>query len=180
MPTPPSPPLSAIDTEISIIPPVVEPLPLLRPLGVVNRNPSPLFAKLADLYQALRNERKPERRKSMLSRWFTNWREKVGTDLYPALRLILPQKDRERAVYGLKETTLGKCFLASMGIDPKSSDGKRVLNWKKPTPDHPTVGDFPTTLYEVLAPRCPNTHGTLTVDRLNELLDDLTKSVRNL
>ncbi|KAG9094130.1 DNA ligase (ATP) [Ceratobasidium sp. 392] len=90
------------------------------------------------------------------------------------------KKDRERAVYGLKETTLAKCFLASMGIDPKSLDGKRVLNWKKPTPDNPTVGDFPTTLYEVLAPRCPNTHGTLTVDRLNELLDDLTKSARNL
>ncbi|QRV95869.1 ATP-dependent DNA ligase [Ceratobasidium sp. AG-Ba] len=180
MPTPPSPPLSAVDTEILAPPPVVEPLPLIKPAGVINHNPSPPFSKLAALYEALRSERKPEKRKTMLLRWFGNWREKVGTDLYPALRLILPEKDRERAVYGLKEITLAKCFLASMGIDPKSSDGKRVLNWKKPTPDNPTVGDFPTTLYEVLAPRCPNTHGTLTVDRLNELLDDLTKSARNL
>ncbi|KAG8696577.1 DNA ligase (ATP) [Ceratobasidium sp. 395] len=179
MPAPPSPPLSAIDTEISV-PPVVEPLPLIRPAGVVNPNPSPLFIKLAGLYETLRRERSSDKRINMLKRWFTNWREQVGTDLYPALRLILPEKDRERAVYGLKEITLAKCFLASMGIDPKSPDGRRVLNWKHPTPDNPTVGDFPTTLYEVLAPRCPNTQGTLTVDRLNELLDDLTKAAKNL
>ncbi|KAG9088265.1 hypothetical protein FRC07_012624, partial [Ceratobasidium sp. 392] len=91
MRAPPSPPLSAIDTEISLIPPVVEPLPLLRPAGVINLKPSPLFAKLAELYEALRNERKAERRKTMLLRWFANWREKVGTDLHPALRLILPE-----------------------------------------------------------------------------------------
>jgi hypothetical protein len=42
-------------------------------------------------------------------------------------------------VYGLKESLLAKLFLASMGIDPKSADGKRVLNWKKPTPDNVIV-----------------------------------------
>ncbi|CAE6385973.1 unnamed protein product [Rhizoctonia solani] len=196
---PPSPPLSAIGGGGVPEPSAVEPLPLLKPAGVFNHGPSPLFSKLTDLFEALRTERRQEKRKTLLVRWFTNWREKVGTDLHPALRLILPEKDRERAVYGLKESSLAKCFLASMGIDPKSADGKRVLNWKKPTPDNvfkflrarfssltsslslqPTVGDFPTTLYEVLAPRCPNTHGTLTVDRLNELLDDLTKCARNI
>ncbi|CAE6437401.1 unnamed protein product [Rhizoctonia solani] len=177
---PPSPPLSAVGNDAIPEPSVVEPLPLLKPAGVFNHGPSPLFSKLADLFEALRTERRQEKRKTMLLRWFANWREKVGTDLHPALRLILPEKDRERAVYGLKESSLAKCFLASMGIDPKSADGKRVLNWKKPTPDNPTVGDFPTTLYDVLAPRCPNTHGTLTIDRLNELLDDLTKGARNL
>ncbi|CAE7070145.1 unnamed protein product [Rhizoctonia solani] len=177
---PPSPPLSAIGNDAVPEPTVVEPLPLLKPAGVFNHGPSPLFSKLADLFEALRIERRQEKRKTMLLRWFANWREKVGTDLYPALRLILPEKDRERAVYGLKESSLAKCFLAAMGIDPKSMDGKRVLNWKRPTPENPTVGDFPTTLYEVLAPRCPNTHGTLTIDRLNELLDDLTKGARNL
>ncbi|CEL60205.1 DNA ligase 4 [Rhizoctonia solani AG-1 IB] len=177
---PPTPPLSVVENDIIPEPNVVELLPLLKPAGVYNHGPSPLFSKLADLFEALRTERRQEKRKTMLLRWFANWREKVGTDLHPALRLILPEKDRERAVYGLKESSLAKCFLASMGIDPKSADGKRVLNWKKPTPDNPTVGDFPTTLYEVLAPRCPNTYGTLTIDRLNELLDDLTKGARNL
>ncbi|KAF8740315.1 DNA ligase, partial [Rhizoctonia solani] len=196
---PPSPPLSAIGGGGVPEPSAVEPLPLLKPAGVFNHGSSPLFSKLTDLFEALRTEKRQEKRKTLLVRWFTNWREKVGTDLHPALRLILPEKDRERAVYGLKESSLAKCFLASMGIDPKSADGKRVLNWKKPTPDNvfkflrarfssltsslslqPTVGDFPTTLYEVLAPRCPNTHGTLTVDRLNELLDDLTKCARNI
>ncbi|KAH7325206.1 ATP dependent DNA ligase domain-containing protein [Rhizoctonia solani] len=180
MNAPPSPPLSAVGNNAFPEPTAVEPLPLLRPAGVFNHGPSPLFSKIADLFEALRLERRQEKRKTMLLRWFANWREKVGTDLYPALRLILPDKDRERAVYGLKETSLGKCFLAAMGVDPKSTDGKRVLNWKKPTPENPTVGDFTTTLYEVLAPRCPNTHGTLTIDRLNELLDDLTKGARNL
>ncbi|CUA67897.1 DNA ligase 4 [Rhizoctonia solani] len=180
MNAPPSPPLSAVGNDALPEPSAVEPLPLLKPAGVFNHGPSPLFSRLADLFEALRLAKGQEKRKTMLLRWFANWREKVGTDLYPALRLILPEKDRERAVYGLKESSLAKCFLAAMGIDPKSVDGKRVLNWKKPTPDNPTVGDFTTTLYQVLEPRCPNTHGTLTIDRLNELLDELTKGARNL
>lgn len=67
---PPSPPLSVADTEFLPIPPVVEHLPLLRPAGVVNHKPSPLFAKVAELFEAVRLERKPERRKTMLLRWF--------------------------------------------------------------------------------------------------------------
>lgn len=65
-----SPPLSVVDTEFLPIPPVVEPLPLLRPPGVVNHKPSPSFAKVAELFEAVRLERKPERRKTMLLRWF--------------------------------------------------------------------------------------------------------------
>ncbi|KAL0953631.1 hypothetical protein HGRIS_004836 [Hohenbuehelia grisea] len=49
------------------------------------------FAVLAGLFDKLQSERKPERRRKLLDAWFTHWREEKGYDLYPVLRLILPQ-----------------------------------------------------------------------------------------
>lgn len=69
----------------------------------------------------------------MLSRRRQAWREYVGMDLYPLLRLLLPQKDRERAVYGLKEKALARAFIKALGLDPKSPDAVRLVNWKRPT-----------------------------------------------
>ncbi|KAJ4304252.1 DNA ligase (ATP) [Collariella sp. IMI 366227] len=42
---------------------------------------------------------------------------------YPAMRLILPDKDRDRGVYGLKENTIGKLLVKVMKIDKNSEDG---------------------------------------------------------
>jgi DNA ligase 4 len=43
------------------------------------------------------------------------------------------QKDRERAVYGLKEKNLGKTYIKLMGLGMRDPDSIRLLNWKKPT-----------------------------------------------
>jgi hypothetical protein len=40
-------------------------------------------------------------------------------------------------------------------------------------------GDFPTVLYEVVSARSSVTQGSLTVDELNEVLDDLSKNHKN-
>lgn len=65
------------------------------------------------------------------------------------LRLILPQasaaqhsdglcltseqKDRERAVYGLREKNLAKTYIRLIPLGMKDPDSVRMLNWKKPT-----------------------------------------------
>lgn len=82
-----------------------------------------------------------------------HWRKEVGNDLYPVLRLLLPQvraleywysklasydvrvykKDRERAVYGLKEKNLAKTYIKLIPLGMKDPDSIRLLNWKRPT-----------------------------------------------
>lgn len=49
------------------------------------------------------------------------------------MRLLLPQLDKERQTYGLKETMLGKYYVEVLNIAQNSEDATRLLNWRKPT-----------------------------------------------
>jgi DNA ligase-4 len=135
------------------------------------------FSILVALFEKLQAERKHDRRRKLLETWFTHWRTEIGYDLYPVLRLILPQKDRERAVYGLKEKNLAKAYIKLIPLGMRDPDAIRLLNWKKPTERHASSGDFPTVLYDVVSKRSSVVEGSLTVDDLNGVLDDLAKNV---
>ena len=52
-----------------------------------------------------------EIRHNIIERFISKWRQQVGSDFYPALRLILPDKDRDRAMYGLKEKLIAKLLV---------------------------------------------------------------------
>ncbi|RDB23717.1 DNA ligase 4 [Hypsizygus marmoreus] len=136
---------------------------------------SPPFGILVGLFEKLQVERKHDRRKKLIDAWFNHWRDEIGYDLYPVLRLILPQKDRERAVYGLKEKNLAKTYIKLIPLGMKDPDAIRLLNWKKPTERDKASGDFPTVLFEVVSKRSSVIEGSLSIDELNDILDDLSK-----
>ncbi|KAG1849416.1 ATP dependent DNA ligase domain-containing protein [Suillus subalutaceus] len=86
-------------------------------------------------------------------------------------------KDRERAVYGLKEKNLAKTYIKLIPLGTRDPDAIRLLNWKKPTEKDKSSGDFPTVLYEVVSKRSSVVEGSLSVHDLNEILDDLSKNM---
>lgn len=43
------------------------------------------------------------------------------------------QKDKERAVYGLKEKNLAKTYIKLIPLGMRDPDAIRLLNWKRPT-----------------------------------------------
>ena len=45
---------------------------------------------------------------------------------YPIIRLLVPQSDRERIAYGLKESKLGKHLVEVLSISKESDDGKKL------------------------------------------------------
>lgn len=134
------------------------------------------FSVVAGLFDKLQSERKPEKRRKLLHAWFDHWRKQVGYDLYPVLRLILPQKDRERAIYGLKEKNLAKAYIKLIPLGSKDPDAIQLLNWKKPSDRYRSSGDFPLVLYEVVNKRSSVTESLLSVHELNDILDDLSKN----
>ena len=117
-----------------------------------------------------------EQRRSIIERFMDRWRRDVGNDFYPALRLILPDKDRDRGVYGLKENAIGKLLVKLMKIDKNSEDGYGLLHWKLPgqTAASRMAGDFAGRCYEALVKRqLRGEVGDLRIGDVNELLDRL-------
>ncbi|OCH84742.1 ATP-dependent DNA ligase [Obba rivulosa] len=171
--SPPSspPPVAATQTVVT-----AEDHDLDYPPPPANKGTAP-FHVLASLFDRLQDERKPEKRRKLLDSWFNHWREQIGYDLYPVLRLILPQKDRERAVYGLKEKNLAKIYIKLIPLGRKDPDAIRLLNWKKPTERDKSSGDFPMVLYEVISKRSSVVEGTMTIDEVNESLDELSRNM---
>ncbi|KAL9128936.1 MAG: hypothetical protein Q9217_002490 [Psora testacea] len=112
----------------------------------------------------------------IIERFISRWRKEVGNDIYPAFRLILPEKDRQRPMYGLKETTIAKLLIRVMKINKVSEDGQNLLNWKQPgqTTASRMAGDFAGRCYEVISKRPMLTEvGNMSVGEVNELLDRL-------
>jgi DNA ligase 4 len=156
----------------------------------------PFHALFTDLFNPLNNNKKKpgghmaavrrkavnsltpqERRRDIMQRFISRWRKEVGDDIYPAFRLIVPDKDRDRAMYGIKEKVIGKLLVRIMKIDKNSEDGFSLLNWKLPGQSAASrmAGDFAGRCYEVLSKRPMRTDvGNMTIEEVNERLDQLS------
>ena len=117
-------------------------------------------------------------------RFIAKWRAEVGPDVYPAFRLIVPDKDRDRMVYGLKEKAIARIWVKVLGINRHSEDALALLNWKDPTSGTglasgfaaagTKAGDFAGRVFDVVSKRAMKVDpGTMTVDEVNEALDRL-------
>lgn len=117
-----------------------------------------------------------EQRRHTIETFFSRWRNEVGNDIYPAMRLALPDSDRDRSVYHLKEQTIAKLLIKLMKISSKSEDGHSLLNWKVPgkSASSRLAGDFAGRCYEALKKRPLKTEpGEIRIGEVNVLLDKL-------
>lgn len=117
-----------------------------------------------------------EQRRHKIEAFFSCWRNEVGNDIFPAMRLVLPDSDRDRSVYRLKEQTIAKLLIKMMKISPRSEDGHSLLNWKVPGKSESSrlAGDFAGRCYEALKKRPLKTEsGEMLIGEVNVLLDKL-------
>lgn len=122
-----------------------------------------------------KNMNPQEMRRNIIERFVSRWRSEVGDDFYPALRLILPEKDRDRAMYGLKEKTIGRLIVKVLKLNPKSDDAQSITNWKLINASSQMAGDFAGRCQEVLAKRAMRQKvGDMRIAEVNKLLDDLS------
>ncbi|KAL9030387.1 MAG: hypothetical protein Q9196_001495 [Gyalolechia fulgens] len=153
-------------------------LTLFIPLNQNQKKPTgPTIARKKQGPHGPSNRNPHEVRRSIIEQFISRWRRDVGDDIFPAFRLILPDKDRERAMYGLKEKTIGKLLIKVMKINKDSEDGFNLINWKQPGQGATSrmAGDFAGRCHEIIGKRPFRTEvGTMTIAEVNDLLDDLS------
>ncbi|WVQ80875.1 hypothetical protein IAT38_002982 [Cryptococcus sp. DSM 104549] len=155
--------------------PDLAPSILDRPPDCINRNPTPSFYLLCDIMGRLRRF-DPAKRRVTLERFFDLWRAKVGPDLYPVIRLLLPDRDRERPVYKLKEALLARCYIEVLGLKRDSEDAQRLIKWKQPAVEgqnNSGSGDFARQCFNAISARSTVQDGQLSIEAVNKLLDRL-------
>ncbi|KAI9908466.1 hypothetical protein PsorP6_004025 [Peronosclerospora sorghi] len=138
------------------------------------------FTALCSVLKAVETTSKGDRKLDLL--FSTNLRAQVGEgDLYPLIRLVLPQLDRERT-YMLKEKKIAKIYVQVLGLAPISKDAQKLEHYNNPKiVDSKSVGDFAAVLYEVVLYRSGTGKSKLnhTIEDVNELLDDLVRADDN-
>ncbi|XP_059090430.1 DNA ligase 4-like [Tigriopus californicus] len=140
------------------------------------------FRDLADFCQAVVNvgpksgqDAKGRKLTSFLQFCRTQWGP--STSLFPLIRLLLPQLDRERGSYGIKETVLARLFIRSLGLGEGSADALRLKNFRAPKGlgSQSDTGDFAAVLYAIIKDRgYPD--GQLSVNQVNSFLDQLAEA----
>jgi DNA ligase-4 len=138
------------------------------------------FTALCSVLKAVEATRKSESKLELL--FSKSLRAQVGGgDLYPLMRLVLPQLDRERT-YMLKEKKIAKIYVQVLGLSPASKDAQRLEHFNDPKiVDSKSVGDFAAVLYEVLLYRsgASTTKKQHTLEDVNALLDALVQADSN-
>ncbi|XP_006894678.1 PREDICTED: DNA ligase 4 [Elephantulus edwardii] len=143
------------------------------------------FADLCSTLERIQRSKGREEKIRHFKEFLDSWRrfhdalhknQKDVTDsFYPAMRLILPQLERERMAYGIKETMLAKLYIELLNLPREGKDALKLLNYRAPTGTRGDAGDFALIAYFVLKPRCLQ-KGSLTIQQVNDILDSVASN----
>ncbi|CAI4036324.1 hypothetical protein SMKI_15G1630 [Saccharomyces mikatae IFO 1815] len=107
----------------------------------------------------------------VLSNFVEMWRKTVGNNIYPALILALPYRDRR--IYNIKDYVLIRTICSYLKLPKNSATEGRLKDWKQ------RVGkgkNLSSLLVEEIAKRRSEPNGkAITIDGINSTLDELSK-----
>ncbi|CAK9216066.1 unnamed protein product [Sphagnum troendelagicum] len=130
------------------------------------------FSVLCRMFEAVARSKPGLKRKHL-----NTFLEHVYTshNYFSAMRLILPQLDKERAHYGLKEAVLAKLLAEALGLSKDAEDAKKLQDWRRggKRGAGSNAGNFPLVAAEVLYRRQKTTSGGLKIKDVNSYLDRL-------
>mmetsp|Transcript_20380 Transcript_20380/g.61402 ORF Transcript_20380/g.61402 Transcript_20380/m.61402 type:complete len:1176 (-) Transcript_20380:177-3704(-) len=138
------------------------------------------FAEVVKLYELMQKNTNDKAR-GRLIRLFRQKLRRPSGELFQVYRLLLPQEDRTRGNYNMKEVVLAQTIIQACGLDAKrNSNAKRALDWRRGgAATGKNAGNFAAAMKEFLFDnQCVRQENSseeqdLTVGRLNELLDAL-------
>ncbi|KAI1465093.1 ATP-dependent DNA ligase [Daldinia caldariorum] len=149
---------------------------LFNPLSENKPQAGPKLARTRAASQKQNKLSPQEQKRNIIERFISRWRTEVGDDIYPAMRLILSNSDRDRGMYGLKESNISRLLVKLMRIDRNSEDGYDLLHWRMPSKSAAgrAAGDFTGRCFDVLSKRPMRIEpGDMRIAEVNEMLDKL-------
>lgn len=135
-----------------------------------------LFVKLEDVQRQgrehLGNKPLSVRYYEVISHFIRLWRKTVGNNIFPALVLSLPYRDRR--IYNIKDYTLVKAICSYLALPKQSATEKRLLKWKRRATRGVRLSNF--CVEEIRKRKSePSPGRRITIDKLNECLDHLVE-----
>ncbi|XP_052739139.1 DNA ligase 4 isoform X1 [Bicyclus anynana] len=138
-----------------------------------------------DLCKVLEQIHKKKKQRAEQDKVLTNFVNNFGltvastvghkdSTFFPILRLLLPDCERERGAYNLKETKLGALLVKVLSLNKQSADAQKLLNFRS-IHSSTNESDFASVAYFVLNNRAQQTTPQLKVGAVNEILDKIAK-----
>ncbi|TIB77047.1 hypothetical protein E3Q23_01510 [Wallemia mellicola] len=148
-----------------------------KPPSVTNNGRSMKFNQLVSFFDNISTEKDTLKRSRKLEKLFDYHRKQFGNDFYNLLRLMIPERERERSMFGIKEAVLAKIYVELLALSKDHKDGHRLLSWKAPTAGNFVSGDFASVLVDVMKNRVSyERKSEFTIDEVNDKLDQLSRA----
>lgn len=87
------------------------------------------WISLCKFFDRITNASKHSKKRELLRNLYNKFRP---NDLFHLIRLLVPQHDKDRQSYGLKEKKIADTYIKVLALSPTSEDAIRLLHWKKP------------------------------------------------
>ena len=123
------------------------------------------FASFCSLLERIRRT-KAKIKVQVLKKYMSQFHE--NADVYPVVRLLLPECDDQRMNYGLREVNLAKILAYILGLP--EAEKNRLAAWKDSRVQQGhncTAGDFPSVFYSIIESRCAGVSAMLTIGEVN-------------
>ncbi|XP_046978347.1 DNA ligase 4 isoform X2 [Vanessa cardui] len=105
----------------------------------------------------------------------SKWLVLKDVTFFPIMRLLLPQCERERNPYNLKEKKLGNLLVKVLSLNPKSLDAQKLINFSS-VQSSTQESDFAWVAYFVLKNRFVQMSSILSIGDINEMLNNIAKA----
>eukprot|EP00300_Choanocystis_sp_HF-7_P017090 c19630_g1_i3.p1 GENE.c19630_g1_i3~~c19630_g1_i3.p1 ORF type:complete len:615 (+),score=123.30 c19630_g1_i3:51-1847(+) len=138
--------------------------------------PDTKFAYMCEGITKIQQTQKREKKLAIINTMFNHY----GRDprhIHAFIRLLVPEFDKERRPFGIKDKTLVNFYMAELQLNPNSADGRMLQNWKEKACMVPgaqvVAGDLYSVLAHVLKNRCFVPPQPATIRDVNTFLDNL-------
>lgn len=124
----------------------------------------------------------------IIEEFVKTWRTHFGDNIYPAVKLIFPNRDGRK--YYIKDVALTRLVSKLLSLQPGLADDAIIKNWKKTyqqkallagAGERRSLGDLPLIIARIILRRRDQNQpikSSVTVDEVNSVLDKLTEKTQ--
>ena len=88
------------------------------------------FCQLCERIRTSPRQKKLELLQNFIRNFRANQKEQPDQSFFPIIRFLLPQLDRGRGAYGIKENSLSKLYVKVLCLPKNGADAQRLITFR--------------------------------------------------